>query len=128
MSEHTVNGAARTVNRKPRSIPTTVKRRFASMPCTICGGREDVCVDHIIPVSKGGTSDLSNLQPLCWLCNAKKGNRLTNDQLRVWFEANREDLKLRHEYRRATRYINYYDSVSFEMWKHTRRARPDVQR
>lgn len=31
-------------------------------------------VDHIVPVSQGGTDDLSNLQPLHWRNNRRKGD------------------------------------------------------
>lgn len=33
-------------------------------------------LDHIVPVSKGGPSELSNYQCLCSACNAKKGNTI----------------------------------------------------
>jgi hypothetical protein len=33
-------------------------------------------IDHIIPISKGGTSDLGNLQTLCQDCNLGKSNRV----------------------------------------------------
>lgn len=32
-------------------------------------------VDHIIPVSKGGKTEASNLQTLCWRCNRLKSNK-----------------------------------------------------
>ena len=44
-------------------------------------------IDHIVPIAQGGTSDTSNLQCLCWRCNAKKGSSRTNaqvDSLRTW--------------------------------------------
>ena len=33
-------------------------------------------IDHIKPVAKGGNDDLSNLQPLFWENNRKKGDNL----------------------------------------------------
>ncbi len=33
-------------------------------------------IDHIIPISKGGNSEPSNLQVLCRTCNLSKGNKI----------------------------------------------------
>lgn len=46
--------------------------------CVVCGSTAEVeplHVDHIVPVSRGGTSDLDNLQTLCQTCNLGKSNR-----------------------------------------------------
>lgn len=51
--------------------------------CQLCGA--DVAsgaklhVDHIFPWSKGGETELSNLQILCEVCNIGKGDQLVND-------------------------------------------------
>lgn len=52
-----------------------MKERF-NYQCAICGERKPLTVDHIIPLSKGGTDDISNIQPLCRNCNSKKNNKL----------------------------------------------------
>lgn len=46
----------------------------------LCCGRDDVklTADHVIPVSKGGTSNIDNIQPLCGPCNARKYDRTTD--------------------------------------------------
>ena len=42
--------------------------------CKICGGKDNLQVDHIVPQSKGGKSELNNLQTLCADCNKRKNN------------------------------------------------------
>ena len=40
-------------------------------------------IDHIKPVSKGGTDDLSNLQPLQWENNRRKGDNYPGSFFKV---------------------------------------------
>lgn len=41
--------------------------------CTYCESTDDLECDHIMPVSRGGSSDLENLTTSCRLCNRAKG-------------------------------------------------------
>ncbi|MCK6123928.1 HNH endonuclease [Microbacterium sp. EYE_5] len=46
--------------------------------CRACGATADdatLHIDHIIPVSRGGLTEMSNLQVLCQSCNLGKSNR-----------------------------------------------------
>lgn len=53
--------------------------------CLRCGKKETarspLTADHIIPVSLGGTSDISNIQILCGKCNSAKGARAIDYRL-----------------------------------------------
>lgn len=47
--------------------------------CLRCGeseSRVQITVDHVIPVTKGGSNAIENLQPLCYSCNASKQDRI----------------------------------------------------
>lgn len=47
--------------------------------CAYCGQHRNIkhmTVDHIIPLSKGGTDSLDNLQCACKMCNRIKDNML----------------------------------------------------
>jgi hypothetical protein len=50
----------------------------AGFRCELCGVSADeraIEVDHIVPRKHGGEDDLTNLQALCFKCNANKGAR-----------------------------------------------------
>ncbi len=46
--------------------------------CNYCKSRENLEIDHIIPISKGGNSNDENLQVLCKNCNTLKSNNIVN--------------------------------------------------
>ena len=43
--------------------------------CVFCEGKENLSIDHIHPVSKGGSDEFKNLQVLCRSCNSRKSNK-----------------------------------------------------
>lgn len=43
--------------------------------CLCCKQPKKLEADHVIPISKGGSNTIDNIQPLCRTCNAKKNNK-----------------------------------------------------
>lgn len=46
--------------------------RYLSGPCAYCGSTENITMDHVIPISRGGTHGIGNLVPACLSCNNSK--------------------------------------------------------
>lgn len=44
--------------------------------CAHCHEECPLTRDHIVPLSRGGTNDIKNIQPLCGSCNSSKGAKL----------------------------------------------------
>lgn len=56
----------------------TLKKQY-NYTCPCCFKSEPEIVleeDHIIPISKGGSNNIENIQPLCHPCNAKKHSKI----------------------------------------------------
>lgn len=73
-------GAVSAVWRSPvrEAIPALVRQEVAersSHTCVYCGGDGPFEIDHIVPWSRGGTSDPENLALSCRACNRTKAAR-----------------------------------------------------
>ena len=66
------------------SIPPSVRREvLSSGECSYCGQPYPTDVDHVIPVSRGGTGERQNLTAACSRCNWEKRD-FTPDEWREW--------------------------------------------
>lgn len=69
------------------TIPAVVRREvLRAGQCTYCAdGFVPMTVDHIVPISRGGTDSRSNLTAACWRCNFEKLD-FTPDEWKAWRE------------------------------------------
>jgi CRISPR/Cas system Type II protein with McrA/HNH and RuvC-like nuclease domain len=51
--------------------------------CVYCGSKKDLTLDHVLPKSRGGGNDWTNLVTSCFKCNLKKGNK-TPDEAKMF--------------------------------------------
>lgn len=80
----------KTVKRQSKTKPSRlaadqVLREYGDK-CHICNepidlelartSRMGLTVDHVIPLSKGGTDEIHNLRPAHWICNNRKSDKL----------------------------------------------------
>ncbi|MEA5537290.1 HNH endonuclease [Crocosphaera sp. XPORK-15E] len=62
----------------PKSVRDYIFQRD-NYQCKSCGKKQQetiLNIDHIIPLAKGGSNDMSNLQTLCQPCNQQKKHHL----------------------------------------------------
>ena len=70
--------------RHKRAIPQDVKIAVSARDgarCRQCGSTHQLHFDHVIPLSRGGTNSVANIQLLCGVCNRAKGAKLRTDGL-----------------------------------------------
>jgi hypothetical protein len=79
----------------PRHIREVVVRRDMNF-CRYCGRRvKSFHLDHVVPVSMGGSNDTSNLVVACSPCNLRKGASIwTPIELKVHIQRSKEALTL----------------------------------
>ena len=71
--------AAKEAKHKREPIPEDVRIavwRRDQGKCVQCDSNESLEYDHIIPVSKGGSDTVRNIQLLCETCNRKKSDSI----------------------------------------------------
>ncbi len=65
-----------------KEIWDEVCKRYADT-CIYCGSVDKITIEHLQPVSKGGTNEASNLAPACLSCNSSKRDK-TYEEFMAW--------------------------------------------
>jgi 5-methylcytosine-specific restriction endonuclease McrA len=96
--------------------------------CASCPATEHLEIDHIVPISKGGTGDPDNLQVLCRKCNRKKrallrtasAEHLRSEPLRRTTDPRSPETETETEKNKQAVVLDHYRKV------HPKRLRGDV--
>jgi len=94
--------------------------RETNFRCWYCGSEliNEICIDHIIPKSRGGSNDRSNLRACCRPCNTKKGVRSV-EEFRVYLEGKKPIYQARNHILSALELASTpYDADLIEAVKH----------
>lgn len=99
-------------------IPQDIKRfiyKECGCICTHCGKSmdyiKDFTLEHVIPISKGGTNDIRNLVALCEDCNKEKGNQIIPPMDYFPFLPKRRKNELQELF---GQYLTAYDWLEFD--------------
>ena len=73
-----------------------IKEIFTSGNCAYCGGKTTE-IDHVWPMSRGGSNTADNIVPVCFPCNDNKRSRLLTE----WWRIDRVHYGIEHSYKVA---------------------------
>jgi 5-methylcytosine-specific restriction endonuclease McrA len=76
-------------------------------------------IDHIVPLSRGGTSCKDNVVPVCFQCNAQKGAKL----LFEWKRSSKCRLKRECNYSKMGKYCEGWNEVLEYRWNMQQRSK-----
>lgn len=65
------------------SVPTEIVLLFKDQDCFYCGNPGGT-IDHLVPRSKGGGNELTNLVSACKPCNSRKGTKDLSEFYELW--------------------------------------------
>lgn len=54
-------------------------RRILDQNCLYCGTEENITIEHVVPLFRGGSHSIGNLAPACGKCNSSKGARFISE-------------------------------------------------
>lgn len=77
---YSINGAARRTKIK-KDLREQIYEA-SDKKCAICGKPlelSEITIDHIVPLSRGGSNEIDNYRILCYSCNQFKGDRLDEE-------------------------------------------------
>jgi 5-methylcytosine-specific restriction endonuclease McrA len=69
---NSANQTAKRLGVEGRITRHDVQNVVEGSACVYCGTRDDLTIDHIVPLSRGGLNVRANLQSACKPCNSSK--------------------------------------------------------